>query len=38
VSKRTVYNHFPSKEELFAEILNQLWTRVTGRARNALSR
>jgi TetR/AcrR family transcriptional regulator of autoinduction and epiphytic fitness len=29
VSKRTVYNHFPSKEELFAEILNQLWTRVT---------
>ncbi|MCF4994415.1 TetR family transcriptional regulator [Pseudomonas syringae] len=29
VSKRTVYNHFPSKEELFAEILNQLWTRIT---------
>jgi TetR/AcrR family transcriptional regulator of autoinduction and epiphytic fitness len=29
VSKRTVYNHFPSKEELFAEILNQLWTRLT---------
>ncbi|CAI8815361.1 TetR/AcrR family transcriptional regulator, regulator of autoinduction and epiphytic fitness [Pseudomonas sp. IT-P253] len=29
VSKRTVYNHFPSKEELFAEILNQLWARVT---------
>ncbi len=28
-SKRTVYNHFPSKEELFAEILNQLWARVT---------
>ncbi|MHC8410041.1 TetR/AcrR family transcriptional regulator [Pseudomonas sp. Hz4] len=28
VSKRTVYNHFPSKEELFAEILNQLWARV----------
>ena len=25
VSKRTVYNHFPSKEELFAEILNKLW-------------
>jgi TetR/AcrR family transcriptional regulator of autoinduction and epiphytic fitness len=25
VSKRTVYNHFPSKEELFAEILLQLW-------------
>ncbi|VVO70902.1 TetR/AcrR family transcriptional regulator [Pseudomonas fluorescens] len=29
VSKRTVYNHFPSKEELFAEILNQLWARIT---------
>ncbi|WP_433736784.1 TetR/AcrR family transcriptional regulator [Pseudomonas putida] len=29
VSKRTVYNHFPSKDELFAEILNQLWVRVT---------
>ncbi|PNB73385.1 TetR family transcriptional regulator [Pseudomonas sp. GW456-E7] len=28
VSKRTVYNHFPSKEELFAETLNQLWIRV----------
>ncbi|MDB6048772.1 MAG: TetR family transcriptional regulator [Pseudomonas sp.] len=26
VSKRTVYNHFPSKEELFSEILQQLWT------------
>ena len=25
VSKRTVYNHFPSKEELFAEILHQFW-------------
>ena len=25
VSKRTVYNHFPSKELLFAEILQQLW-------------
>lgn len=25
VSKRTVYNHFPGKEELFAEILHQLW-------------
>lgn len=24
-SKRTVYNHFPSKEALFAEILVQLW-------------
>lgn len=29
VSKRTVYNHFPSKEELFAEILNRLWNSVT---------
>ncbi|MDI3271337.1 TetR/AcrR family transcriptional regulator [Pseudomonas sp. AL03] len=29
VSKRTVYNHFPSKEELFDEILNHLWARVT---------
>jgi len=28
VSKRTVYNHFPSKEELFADILNQLWARI----------
>ena len=28
VSKRTVYNHFPSKEELFAEILHQLWSLV----------
>jgi len=25
VSKRTVYNHFPGKEELFAAILLQLW-------------
>jgi len=25
VSKRTVYNHFPSKDELFAGILTQLW-------------
>jgi TetR/AcrR family transcriptional regulator of autoinduction and epiphytic fitness len=25
VSKRTVYNHFPSKDELFAEILMQLF-------------
>lgn len=25
VSKRTVYNHFPSKDELFAQILHQLW-------------
>lgn len=27
VSKRTVYNHFPSKDELFAAILGQLWER-----------
>jgi len=27
VSKRTVYNHFPSKEELFEAILWQLWQR-----------
>ncbi|GAB7529779.1 TetR/AcrR family transcriptional regulator [Pseudomonas sp. 3A(2025)] len=27
VSKRTVYNHFPSKEELFAEMLQRLWSR-----------
>ena len=27
VSKRTVYNHFPSKEELFAEIMQRLWSR-----------
>ncbi|MYM23066.1 TetR family transcriptional regulator [Duganella sp. FT135W] len=26
VSKRTVYNHFPSKDELFAQILHELWT------------
>jgi TetR/AcrR family transcriptional regulator of autoinduction and epiphytic fitness len=25
VSKRTVYNHFPSKDELFTQILHQLW-------------
>ena len=25
VSKRTVYNHFPSKDELFADILLRLW-------------
>jgi TetR/AcrR family transcriptional regulator of autoinduction and epiphytic fitness len=35
VSKRTVYNHFPSKEELFAEILNQLWARVTAEQESA---
>jgi TetR/AcrR family transcriptional regulator, regulator of autoinduction and epiphytic fitness len=29
-SKRTVYNHFPSKEVLFAEILHQLWHAVIG--------
>ena len=28
VSKRTVYNHFPSKEELFAEILQRLWGQI----------
>ena len=27
VSKRTVYNHFSSKDDLFAEILAQLWQR-----------
>jgi TetR/AcrR family transcriptional regulator of autoinduction and epiphytic fitness len=27
VSKRTVYNHFPSKEVLFAQIIQQLWER-----------
>ncbi|GKS76188.1 TetR/AcrR family transcriptional regulator [Acidovorax sp. SUPP950] len=27
VSKRTVYNHFPSKDDLFAAILGQLWDR-----------
>lgn len=25
VSKRTVYNHFPSKDALFGQILQQLW-------------
>lgn len=25
VSKRTVYNHFPSKDDLFGHILQQLW-------------
>ncbi|MES2263070.1 MAG: TetR/AcrR family transcriptional regulator [Pseudomonadota bacterium] len=25
VSKRTVYNHFPSKEDLFTHILEELW-------------
>jgi TetR/AcrR family transcriptional regulator of autoinduction and epiphytic fitness len=28
VSKRTVYNHFPSKEALFVEILRELWRSV----------
>lgn len=27
VSKRTVYNHFPSKDELFEAILAQMWER-----------
>ncbi|WP_241116126.1 TetR/AcrR family transcriptional regulator [Achromobacter xylosoxidans] len=27
VSKRTVYNHFPSKDELFGLMLEQLWNR-----------
>ncbi|MCC4634978.1 MULTISPECIES: TetR/AcrR family transcriptional regulator [Xanthomonas] len=27
VSKRTVYNHFPSKDALFGEILRRLWQR-----------
>lgn len=30
VSKRTVYNHFPSKEILFAEILRHLWEAIAG--------
>jgi TetR/AcrR family transcriptional regulator of autoinduction and epiphytic fitness len=34
VSKRTVYNHFPSKEELFAEILQRLWANVTAQQDN----
>ena len=29
VSKRTVYNHFPSKDELFAQILHELWSSTT---------
>jgi TetR/AcrR family transcriptional regulator, regulator of autoinduction and epiphytic fitness len=29
VSKRTVYNHFPSKDELFALMLDHLWERST---------
>jgi len=27
VSKRTVYNHFPSKDDLFRSILGDVWTR-----------
>ncbi|MBP0590103.1 TetR/AcrR family transcriptional regulator [Paraburkholderia sp. LEh10] len=30
VSKRTVYNHFPSKDALFAAILQQLWDASAG--------
>lgn len=30
VSKRTIYNHFPSKEVLFAEILRRLWETAVG--------
>ncbi|HTV83895.1 MAG TPA: TetR/AcrR family transcriptional regulator [Dyella sp.] len=30
VSKRTVYNHFPSKEVLFAQILHHLWQAIAG--------
>lgn len=37
VSKRTVYNHFPSKEELFAEILNRLWNSLTAEQDTAYS-
>ncbi|MCB2253653.1 TetR/AcrR family transcriptional regulator [Pseudomonas chlororaphis] len=32
VSKRTVYNHFPSKEELFTEILHKLWASIRARS------
>ncbi|WP_354008123.1 TetR/AcrR family transcriptional regulator [Endozoicomonas lisbonensis] len=28
VSKRTVYNHFPSKEDLFSDISDNLWQRM----------
>jgi TetR/AcrR family transcriptional regulator of autoinduction and epiphytic fitness len=37
VSKRTVYNHFPSKEELFFEILQDLWTRAAASTQLAYS-
>lgn len=33
VSKRTVYNHFPSKDALFGEILKHLWKRSTDAVR-----
>jgi TetR/AcrR family transcriptional regulator of autoinduction and epiphytic fitness len=32
VSKRTVYNHFPSKDELFAQILHELWNSTSAMA------
>ncbi|AZD68791.1 DNA-binding transcriptional regulator, AcrR family [Pseudomonas chlororaphis] len=32
VSKRTVYNHFPSKEELFTEIMHKLWASIRAQA------
>lgn len=32
VSKRTVYNHFPSKDELFAQILHELWNNAAAQA------
>jgi TetR/AcrR family transcriptional regulator, regulator of autoinduction and epiphytic fitness len=32
VSKRTLYNHFPSKDKLFAEILRVLWDSSTSQA------
>jgi TetR/AcrR family transcriptional regulator of autoinduction and epiphytic fitness len=32
VSKRTVYNHFPSKDELFAQILHELWISISAMA------
>ncbi|MCG5076866.1 TetR/AcrR family transcriptional regulator [Paraburkholderia tagetis] len=35
VSKRTVYNHFPSKEALFEAILHQLWDASAGGAPSA---
>ena len=35
VSKRTLYNHFPSKDELFAEILQVLWEASASELRRA---